>query len=115
MSYHFTHGGCGIKPFMDLYIIEKNITFQLYYTENIYKKATTEEELKEYKKMFRTVFDCCKKDIENNNKDSLIYQLFLEDKCSDYLNNTTSTRKVIDFIAGMTDDYMKNCYLKMKK
>ena len=27
MSYHFTHGGCGIKPFIDLYIIEKNITF----------------------------------------------------------------------------------------
>ena len=25
MSYHFLHGGCGIRPFIDLYIIEKNI------------------------------------------------------------------------------------------
>ena len=25
-SYHFTHGGCGIRPFIDLYLIKKNIS-----------------------------------------------------------------------------------------
>lgn len=105
------------KPYIKMSnnIFKAMLDLKKFNTENIYKKATTEEELKEYEKMFRTVFDCCKKDIENNNHDSLIYQVFLEDKCSDYLNNTTTARKVIDFIAGMTDDYMKNCYLKMKK
>ena len=42
-------------------------------------------------------------DIETNNTDSIIYR-FLNDKCDDYLNNTENKRKVIDFIAGMTDD-----------
>ncbi len=27
MSYHFTHGGCGIRPFVDLYLIKKNLSF----------------------------------------------------------------------------------------
>ena len=42
-------------------------------------------------------------DIETNNTSSIIYR-FLNDKCEDYLNNTDNKRKVIDFIAGMTDD-----------
>ena len=28
----------------------------------------------------------------------------------EYLKNTSDARKVIDFIAGMTDDYFINCY-----
>ncbi len=27
MSYHFVHGGCGVKPFIDLYLIRKNWSF----------------------------------------------------------------------------------------
>lgn len=27
MAYHFLHGGCGIKPFLDLYIIRKNMPY----------------------------------------------------------------------------------------
>lgn len=27
ISYHFVHGGCGIKPFMDMYIIENKMEF----------------------------------------------------------------------------------------
>lgn len=27
MSYHFVHGGCGIKPFMDMYIIRNNMRY----------------------------------------------------------------------------------------
>ena len=32
-----------------------------------------------------------------------------------YLKNTSDNRKVIDFIAGMTDDYFEECYLMIKK
>ena len=27
MSYHFVNGGCGIRPFVDLYLVEKNLTY----------------------------------------------------------------------------------------
>lgn len=27
MSYHFIHGGCGIKPFMDLYVLDANLKY----------------------------------------------------------------------------------------
>ena len=33
----------------------------------------------------------------------------------EYLNNTSDSRKVIDYLAGMTDDYFINEYNKLKK
>ena len=27
MSYHFTHGGCGIRPFIDLYLLKNSLSF----------------------------------------------------------------------------------------
>ncbi len=27
MSYHFVHGGCGVRPFLDMYILKKNMDF----------------------------------------------------------------------------------------
>jgi dGTP triphosphohydrolase len=62
--------------------------------------------------MFRSLFNKYKKDVENKEKDSIIWQTFLHSMSNEYLNNTSASRKVIDFIAGMTDDYIKKCYLK---
>lgn len=42
-------------------------------------------------------------DINTGNKDSVINS-FLSDKSKDYMNNTSDKRKVLDFIAGMTDE-----------
>lgn len=79
-------------------------------TKNIYLKANTEEQIYEYETMFRTLFQQYKKDIESENKKSEIYTKFLLEMCDEYLENTTVNRKVIDFLAGMTDDYMYKCY-----
>ena len=43
-------------------------------------------------------------DIRKGNKISIIYQLFLNNQCEEYLKTTNDKRKVIDFIAGMTDE-----------
>ena len=42
--------------------------------------------------------------IKDNNTDNIIFKLFLNNQSNKYLNDTNSKRKVIDFIAGMTDD-----------
>ena len=77
---------------------------------NIYSKANTKEELDNYKLMYETLFDKYLDDIQNNKLDSNIFTVFLDDMCDEYLENTTDTRKVLDFIAGMTDAYFIKCY-----
>ena len=81
-------------------------------TKNIYSKANTKEDLELYEKMFRTLFLKYKKDVETENKHSEIYLVFLNTMNEDYLVRTSTNRKVIDFLAGMTDDYMQKCYLE---
>ncbi len=81
-------------------------------TKMIYSKANTKENLQMYESMFRHLFMKYKKDVEMKNKSSEIYQVFLNTMCEDYLVNTNVNRMVIDFLSGMTDDYMKKCYLE---
>ena len=50
------------------------------------------------------LFDRYLNDIENNNRDSIIFKIFLDYQVDEYLNGTNNKRLVIDFIAGMTDE-----------
>lgn len=79
-------------------------------SENIYKKANSLEEIEIMRNMFEKLFDNYINDIDNSNKSSEIYTVFLDHMNDDYIKNTTPARKVIDFIAGMTDDYFILCY-----
>lgn len=79
---------------------------------NIYKKANSDETIKNYEKMFRFLFDHYLEEIHNKNNSSDIYQVFLGDMCDKYLINTIDEQKVIDYLAGMTDDYFQTQYQK---
>lgn len=72
--------------------------------ENIYNKSLTKEEIDYYRIGMRKIYDVYLEDIESDNKNSLIYKIFLSKQNDRYINNTNNKRKVIDFIAGMTDD-----------
>ena len=78
--------------------------------EYIYSKANTEEELRFYEEVFREVFNQCLKDVKENNKKGRIFKYFLDDMDEDYLKNTSDARKVIDYITGMTDDFILTEY-----
>lgn len=77
--------------------------------KNIYAKANSEEQVNNYRIMFSQLFDKLVYQIDNNiNCD--VNNIFLSDMTKEYLNNTTTYRKAIDYIAGMTDDYfIKEC------
>ena len=45
-------------------------------------------------------------DIKTNNKESDIYKIFLNHQDKNYLESTNIKRWVIDYIAGMTDDFL---------
>ena len=104
------------KPYITMspHIYQALIELKEFNTEHIYLKANTKEDIKNYEIMFKTLFNQYKKDIETENKNSKIYQFFLNSMSKNYLEETTTSRKVIDFLAGMTDDYMQKCYSKIK-
>lgn len=72
--------------------------------ENIYKKSLTEEEIEYYRIGMNKIYHSYLVDLKEENKDSIIYQVFLDYQCREYLDATPLKRQVIDFIAGMTDD-----------
>ena len=82
--------------------------------ENIYNKVNKEKEINYYKEMYETLFNHYKNVLENSIKSSDIYKVFLDNMDSSYINNTSNIRKVIDYIAGMTDDYFVNRYNEIK-
>lgn len=82
--------------------------------EKIYKKANDQDAWNRYEEMFRCVFHHCVEDIQNNNQDSFIFQDFLNYKGDAYHQQNSTERKVIDFIAGMTDNYLLKVYSNYK-
>lgn len=72
--------------------------------KNIYAKANTKEDIKRYEKMFNELFDKFLNDLETNNEESSIYEAYLKYQNQKYRSNSNA-RIVIDYIAGMTDDY----------
>lgn len=76
--------------------------------ENIYNKANTEEELEFYRNGMNMLFKKYLTDLEEENKESEIYNLFINKMDSSYIENTEFKRIVIDYIAGMTDEFFVN-------
>ena len=62
--------------------------------------------------MFNSLFNLYYDQIKNNLIEEDIFKVFLNDMCEEYVHSTSISRKVIDYIAGMTDDYFNNQYKK---
>ena len=77
--------------------------------ENIYSKANSKEKIAEYKNMFNSLFNTLVKQVEDKTN-SNINNIFLRNMSQEYLSNTSVKRMVIDYIAGMTDEYFINEY-----
>jgi len=83
--------------------------------DHIYSKANTPENISYYTQAFNALFSQYIKDLEYNNEDSKIYKDFLSTKKELYLKNTSHKRMVIDFLAGMTDEYFITQYENISK
>lgn len=82
--------------------------------EHIYVKANPKENWERYENMFRCVFDHCMEDLILDRRNGSIFQDFLNYKNETYLS-CSNARKVIDYIAGMTDDYLLKLYSDYRK
>ncbi len=73
-------------------------------SENIYRKSMTSEDIEYYRRGMNRLYHIYLDDIKDNRVESVIYTIFLNSQSPRYLEITDARRKVIDFIAGMTDD-----------
>lgn len=80
--------------------------------ENIYYKAYDEKFKEKIKDMFYKLYDVYIKALENEEKENDIYKIFLDKMDKKYLENSSNDEKVIDYIASMTDNFIKRQYNK---
>ena len=83
--------------------------------KNIYLKSNSKDQINEYEMMFNVVFDKCLMILNNNINEYNIYKCFLDEMSSEYKKNNSNERIIIDYIAGMTDNYFINEYNILKK
>lgn len=76
--------------------------------KEIYEKSNTKEEFNFYEHGIIMLYTALLDDFKKNDKDSLIYKRFIRGMESEYINRNDKKKIVIDFIAGMTDDYFLN-------
>ncbi len=95
------------KPYIKLSdeIFEAVNKLKKFNYDTIYHKANSKENLLFYKEGMNRLFNRYLKDLELNNKSSNIYILYLNERSEKYINDTSKQRIVIDFLAGMTDDF----------
>lgn len=94
------------KPYikMSSEVYEALFALKEFNYNHIYKFSLTREEKEYYKAGMNKIFDRYLNDIQNENRDSIIFKIFLNSQSDNYNNSTSAKRKVIDFIAGMTDE-----------
>ena len=94
------------KPYIKMSkdVFEALFELKKFNYENIYNKSMSNEDKEYYKKGMNILFNDYLKDITEKDKKSMIHKIFLNNQCREYIENTPDKRKVIDFIAGMTDD-----------
>ena len=83
--------------------------------ENIYSKANTKEQLDFYKEIFNNLFEEYLRQLNNNETDEDIYKIYLDFMDKKYLENTSNEQKIVDYMAGMTDDFIISQYHKYIK
>ena len=98
------------KPYIKMSSEVFNALFKLkeFNYKEIYSKAIKDDEYNYYKQGMNDIFSIYLDDIRNNNKDSIIYRVFLDSQSDKYNNNYSDKRRVIDFISGMTDEMFLN-------
>lgn len=81
--------------------------------DNIYSNQKIKTESHKIENMFDRLFEVYRKDLNDNNSKSDIHRHFLKPMSEYYKKNNNNMRKVIDFIAGMTDDFFNNQFNKL--
>ena len=73
--------------------------------ERIYLNPAAKSEMEKIRNLFRQLFAKCLEDLEEERQEAPIFKDFLNTMDESYREKTPLPQMVIDFMAGMTDDY----------
>ncbi len=82
--------------------------------DNIYYNAITQEDRKRYANTIETLYSVYSRALDMEDKENDIYTTFLNQMNEEYNKNTSDSQKIIDYISGMTDNFLKRQYEKYK-
>lgn len=97
------------KPYlrMSKEVLNAVQTLKKFNEEHIYRKANTKEALQALEQDFRLLFQTLQKVVEEKDASYPIVSSYLKNMSIAYQVENTTARIVIDYIAGMTDDFFK--------
>lgn len=81
---------------------------------NIYYQAITQEDRARYTKTIETLYSVYSRALDLEDKENDIYKLYLNNMSEEYLKSNSDSQKIIDYISGMTDNYLQRQYEKCK-
>lgn len=82
--------------------------------KKIYASAITQENRKKYETNIETLYSVYSRALDVKDYENDIYKVFLKGMNKQYLENTSDAQKVIDYISGMTDNFLERQYEKYK-
>lgn len=96
------------KIFITKKIYETLNKLLIFNYNHIYKISNTYESIEYYREGMNKIYNKYLNDLNNHNTNSKIYTVFLDRRGKEYIEDTENKRIIIDFIAGMTDDFFLN-------
>lgn len=89
-------------------VLQAMLDLKKFNYDYIYQYSMSDDLKEYYRDGMYMLFDKYLRDLESENKKSSIYSIFLNEQKSNYIHNNSMKRIVIDYIAGMTDDFFIN-------
>ncbi|MDB6081290.1 MAG: putative deoxyguanosinetriphosphate triphosphohydrolase [Chlamydiia bacterium] len=88
-------------------------TLRAFNFERIYNYSAFKVESSKIRSSYYYLFEKLLEDFEKRGESSHLWSHFLHSRTEQYLKETKSTQKVVDFIAGMTDSYFVSTFQKL--
>ena len=89
-------------------VLQAMLDLKQFNYDYIYQYSMRDDLKEYYRDGMHMLFDKYLHDLESDNIESSIYSIFLDVQKSSYIHNNSMKRIVIDYIAGMTDDFFIN-------
>lgn len=95
------------KPYIEMSedVFQALLELLTFNYQHIYSCSMEKEKQEEYRKGFWKLYHRYLDDLNENNRDSIIYTVYLDTMDSSYQEKTDPRRIVIDFLGGFTDRY----------
>ena len=104
------------KPYISMSkeVYDAVVELKKFNYDNIYERAITPKDSQRYTSTIETLYGIYSSALELNDYDNDIYKVFLHSMSDEYKKNTTDSQKIIDYISGMTDNFLQRQYEKYK-